>query len=520
MDKNIKIDIENNEILYKIIIALIIIFGITIRAINITEIPIGLHADEAGTFYDAYCIANYGTDRYLNPNPFYGINYGGGQSTLYMYLTALFIKIIGFKILAVKLPSLILSSISIIVFYKILDKFENKKMAIIGTLLIAIVPWHFMQSRWGLDCNLMSSMILISTYALLCAKKPLGYIVSGILFGITLYTYILSYIIVPIILFLTMIYLLYIKKIKIRNIIQMGIPLGLLAIPLILNLMVNNGILPEIRTDMFSMPRLFIYGNRASEISLYNIPENIFIIFIRMFAADPCNYNSFIEFGTLYYISIPFAIIGIIKILENFKTNLKSKKINLDIVFLILCASSFVFDIFVHGIWVNTINGIYIPLIYIIAKGIYELVTKHRKMGIVIFSAYFLLFIIFMAYYFGYYGSVNTDVGFNKSTIEVVKYIEENNKFDGKKINIKTGAVQPHIYTLIGNKTNPKEFMKDKVMSGTIVFSYGRYIFYNSNIDQETIYVINKSYKDKKEKLLQKGFKFEEFEDLYIFYYE
>lgn len=520
MDKNIKIDIENNEKLYKIIIALIIIFGIIIRTINITEIPIGLHADEAGAFYDAYCIANYGTDRYLNPNPFYGINYGGGQSTLYMYLTALFIKIIGFKILAVKLPALILSSISMIVFYKILDKFGNKKISIIGTLLIAIVPWHFMQSRWGLDCNLMSSMILISTYALLCAKKTFGYIVSGILFGITLYTYILSYIIVPIILLLTMIYLLYIKKIKIRNIIQMGIPLALLAIPLILNLMVNNGILPEIRTDIFSMPRLFIYGNRVSEISLYNIPENFFVIFIRMFAADPCNYNSFVEFGTLYYISIPFAIIGIIKILENFKTDLKSKKISLNIIFLILFTSSFIFDLFVHGIWVNTINGIYIPLIYIIAKGIYEVVTKHKKIGILIFSAYFISFIIFIAYYFGYYGSINTDVGFNKSTMEVVKYIEENDKFDGKKVYIKSGAVQPYIYTLIGNETDPKEFMKDKVMSGTMVFSYGRYIFYNYNINEDTIYVINKKYEDSKEKLLQKGFKFEEFEDLYIFYYE
>ena len=520
MDKNIKIDIENNERLYKAIIFIILILGIIIRAINITEIPIGLHADEAGAFYDAYCIANYGTDRYLNHNPFYGINYGGGQSTLYMYLTAFFIKIIGFKILAVKLPTLILSSISMIVFYKILDKFGNKKIAIIGTLLIAIVPWHFMQSRWGLDCNLMSSMILIATYALLSVKKPLGYIVSGILFGITLYTYILSYIIVPIILLFIMMYLLYIKKIKIRNIIQMGIPLVLLAVPLILNLMVNNGILPEIRTDLFSMPRLFIYSNRASEISLYNIPENIFVIFIRMFAADPCNYNSFVEFGTLYYISIPFAIIGIIKILEDFKNKLKSKEINLDIVFLILFASSFVFDIFVHGIWVNTINGIYIPLIYIVTKGIYEVVTKHKKIGILIFGAYFVSFIIFMSYYFGYYGSINTDVGFNKSTIEVVKYIEENDKFDGKKINIKTGAVQPHIYTLIGNETNPKEFMKDKVMSGTLVFSYGRYIFYNSNINKETIYVIKNTYIDMIEKLLQEGFKFEEFEDLYIFYYE
>src|SRR5699024_2523005 len=108
--------------------------------------------------------------------------------------------------------------------------------------VIVICPWHFMQSRWALDCNLLSSMLLISIYILTKAVKTKSkaiYLLAGILFGITLYTYALSYIIIPILLLLLLVYMLYTKKVKISDIIIFGIPLGLLAIPLILSLLVN-----------------------------------------------------------------------------------------------------------------------------------------------------------------------------------------------------------------------------------------------------------------------------------------
>ena len=67
----------------------ILLFTIVVRMIALGEIPQGLHVDEAGMAYDAYCYANYGVDRYLYPNPIYLINYGSGQRVLYMYLAAL-----------------------------------------------------------------------------------------------------------------------------------------------------------------------------------------------------------------------------------------------------------------------------------------------------------------------------------------------------------------------------------------------------------------------------------------------
>ena len=58
------------------------LIGIITRTIGLGKIPIGINVDEAGTMYDAYTIANYGTDRFGNAYPVYFINYGGGQITI------------------------------------------------------------------------------------------------------------------------------------------------------------------------------------------------------------------------------------------------------------------------------------------------------------------------------------------------------------------------------------------------------------------------------------------------------
>ena len=100
--------------IYYIILVAIFIIGIAVRIIKFGEIPIGINVDEAGSMQDAYCIANYGTDRFGNSYPAYMINYGGGQSALYTYLAAGLIKLFGYNLTVVRLPALIFSIIYLI----------------------------------------------------------------------------------------------------------------------------------------------------------------------------------------------------------------------------------------------------------------------------------------------------------------------------------------------------------------------------------------------------------------------
>lgn len=508
---------EKIEKHHKKILFVILLIAVLIRILFIAQAPSGIHEDEAGMAYDAWSISEYGVDRYLNHYPVYLVNFGGGQSALYAYLAALFIKLFGFSVVTVRLPSVLLSIVTILVSYFTVKKLKSTKEGLLFAFLIAICPWHIMQSRWGLDCNLMASMLMISVYVLLKSKNKFMYALSGLLFGITLYSYALSYMIVPILLLFLFAYLLALKKIKITDIICFGIPLGILAIPLILNLMVNKGWLQPISNSIFSTPKLWAY--RGAEISLGNISKNIWPILKSMFGYDINDYNAFPQFGTLYYISIPFFVLGIVESVKRARQSIKDGEFNLDCIFIICFVSVLICLLLVEGVGVSKANGIYIPMIYFIAVGLYSILKEYKKVFVGMITVYIVMFLIFQYYYFFVYGKENQNASFNETTIEVVQYIEANEKFDGKKINISTTAIQPYIYTLIANETSPYEFNKDVVMNGA-VYQYGRYVFYNSNIDENTVYVIvktNLKY-ELRDKLLEQGFKREEYKNLEILY--
>ena len=78
-------------------ITLLFLFCVTVflRFYKLTVLPDVLHIDEAALVYNSWCLANYGTDRYLNVLPFYPQNFYGGQSPLYTYLVVLLIKFFG-----------------------------------------------------------------------------------------------------------------------------------------------------------------------------------------------------------------------------------------------------------------------------------------------------------------------------------------------------------------------------------------------------------------------------------------
>ena len=497
---------------YTIILIIIMLIGIVTRIIGLGKIPIGINVDEAGTMYDAYTIANYGTDRFGNTYPVYMINYGGGQSALYTYLSALLIKICGFSLTVIRLPALIFSILYMIFGFLLTKDFKNKKLAILVEFLIVICPWHFMQSRWALDCNLLSSMLLMSIYMLTRAvklKSKKRHFLAGIFFGITLYTYALSYIIILILLLILLVYMLYAKKIKILDIIVFGIPLGLLAIPLILSIFVNYGIIEEIKLPFMSILKMWVF--RSGEVNLNNILHNIVILFKSMFAFDYNDYNSFPIFGTLYYISIPFALFGFIDSVKNIKKDIKEKNLSLDIIMLANFLSVCVCNILVES-GINRINAIYISLIYYTAIGIMYVSENRDKIFKFIIAIYIIFYIAFLAYYFGVYGKENTNLSFNNDAVEVVKYIEGNEKFDGKIINFRVRAIQPYIYTLIGNETSPQEFMNTIVIQSGGVRAYERYVFYNNSIDDNMIYVVDND-ENTKNILIENGFKVEKYSE-------
>lgn len=474
---------------YQITMFLIGSIFIITRLYLLGVVPSGIHVDEAGMAYDAYNLLNYGTDRYGNPFPVYLINFDAGQSALYAYLASLCIRLFGLSLVSVRIPAVFSGALLLIFGYLIGANIKDKKTGCVIAFLITVCPYFIMSSRWGLDCNLFLGFFTMSLYFFMKAvecKRLKYYVLAGISYGITLYSYSISWITLPVFLLIGVIYLCYNRLADWKKLMVMGIPLLLLALPLMAVLLVNNGVIHEIKTDCFTVPKLFYY--RGGEFSLSNIRSNL-KLFRTLLTHDHLNYNADASFGTLYYISIPFLALGFVLYCIRFIKSIKRRVYDPGILVLlmgisVLFCSLVVFD----GYIINKANAIYFSFAVFIAEALMYVWKKCKAAAGGLGVVYLVLFLIFCNSYF----NVNRNekmLFFDKGLTESVRLVEvEMKEFEGK-VYVDPGDIQqPYIYMCLAAKLSPEEFMTSRADSAT---HYGRYYFdMPDNIDREAVYIV------------------------------
>lgn len=492
---------------YKIILAIFLVLVFITRIYKFGEIPSFIQVDEAGAAYDAYCLAEYGIDRYQNSYPLYLINFGGGQSALYAYATIPFIKLLGANIVAYRLPELLFFLMGILVCYILINKVKDKKTALLYAFLIIISPWNIEASRQGLDCNLLAPMFMLDLLLLINAKKNYQYIIAGISIGITLYTYCLSWLLIPTFLVVYIIYMLIIKKINFKQIILIGIPIAIFAIPLIYLLLLNKGYASRTNFGIFTIPKLFSF--RQGEISISNIFKYGEYSLKTIF----CD-----QYG-MYIVQIPLFIIGFIVGIKEFIKSIKTKEFNFTGLITIVFAVLLICNILVTVGTLNRANILYLPMLYIITIGIIELSKGSRCTFISIIA---LLIVLFTLFEVSYYNLDNENGRWSyypytdKEIYEITKKLENDDETkDVKKYFTISNKAEVYIYTMLVNLPSPYEL---KFKTFQRVENYGEYNFiYDKIITEEmikgkSIIIVNKKQSDVIEGLEKRNFSKEETE--------
>ena len=445
---------------YNTIVIVLFIITIFTTLYKIGEVPAGIHVDEAGMAYDAWSIANHGVDRYLYNFPVYFINYGGGQNALYGYILALLLKFFDFSIVLLRIPAFIFRVTTFISLYFMTKNYKLKSLLLL--FLFSILPIFVMSSRWGLESYLMMGMMSIAVCLgkfAIDTRRWYFYVLSGISFGLTLYTYAISYITVPLFLVFILLYAIRNMKINIKEFIMMLVPLIILGTPLLLVLLVNNGYIEEIRS-FISIPKFLVY--RGSEISFSDITENLNYIvnLMKNDSREVLFYNAIPIYFTMYFVSIPFVCFGFFKTAYDV---VKSKFKNCDLDF-ILCAwfiCSFLTMLLISSPNINKMNAIFIPFIYFISKSLLYLTRKIKYVIWVILTVYIFNFTCFYYYYMNTYNNdMNTNYLFANTYLEA---FEDALELDVDTIYSSNITAENYIYPHLYCEIPPQKFSKDNV---------------------------------------------------------
>ena len=338
-----------------------------------------------------------------------------------------FIAMFGRHTWVFRIPQVIVAICTIVAVEKIVREIINEDAALWAMFFLAINPWHIMMSRWGLESNLAPGFLVFGLlFFILGTKNEKYYLLSALFYGLSLYCYATIWPVVLFIILLQTVYLIYVKKIRITKwIVAGGGLLGILAIPALLFLLVNKGIIPEIVTPWFSGPKLGVM--RDSEISLMQMnqkAENLLNILIN--ENDGCYWNTTEQFGLYYKCFLVFAMIGLFYCMKSIYNSLKTRNYDGYVLIGIQFLTAFVLGILIY-VNANRINCIHISIVVFMAVGIYHVQKLLRKELKYITEAtavgFFICFLAFEHFYFGEYAQ-NIGKMFQNGIEPAVRYAE------------------------------------------------------------------------------------------------
>jgi 4-amino-4-deoxy-L-arabinose transferase-like glycosyltransferase len=153
----------------------IVIFGLFIRLIYISQFPPSLNWDEVSIGYNAYSLLKTGADEWGTTFPTIFRAFGDYKLPGYVYAAVFTEKIFGINPLGTRLPSILAGTLLIIVTYLITRKFvPDAKIAVLAALLVALEPWSLFLSRIAVEANLAALFIALGVLLLLSKKPSLG----------------------------------------------------------------------------------------------------------------------------------------------------------------------------------------------------------------------------------------------------------------------------------------------------------------------------------------------------------
>jgi len=445
----------------------IIILAIGLRVYKIDQVPPAISWDEAAFGVNASYLANYGKDEYGKSFPLFFKSFGDDKHPVHIYITAIFVKILGLSEFSIRLPAAIFGTLNVLFLYflgKLL--FKKESIGLAAALFLAISPYSIHFSRFNHEVNFVLFFFLLSLILFFLSLNKKSYLLpfSILTFAITFISYHSAKIVVPlIVLFLILFYFKELIRHKIAILNSIFIALLLFVI-----IFLNPELLGIARANQNALG-----SSEVEKTALYQITKNRFLghtnlIFNQytqhfylnyLFIQGDKNARLSSQTGQFYSIDAILLIAGLIYLIH------KRSKMSFLLLIWILVAplpSSLAKDAphaarasFMMGSW-HLIS----------ALGFYYIISIIRKpfLRIGVISIILVLLGIslgtYLKYYFGEYAT-RFAIEWQYGMKQIVTYIAEHENYS--QIFMTDIRHQPYIFFLFYLKTSLPEYLNTVV---------------------------------------------------------
>lgn len=283
-----------------LLLPLILLLAALLRGLWLGDIPNGFYRDEAFVGYDAYSIAETWRDQYGEFMPLFARADGFFNESLYRFITAVSVAILGLDELSTRLPAAIVGTLSVWALFALVNTWFDRHLAYLASLFLAISPWHIQFSRVAVSSILLPCFFCLALWLFgKGLKRPNFLLPSAATFAITLYTYSSARVFVP----LFMLGLLYLFRKELLQHRRQTLAACLLFLAVFIPLFAF-WITPEgmararmtLSTDYFSIPLYYLS---------YLNPLFLF------YDGDPNPRHSLLHMGQLYHCELLLVLPGL-----------------------------------------------------------------------------------------------------------------------------------------------------------------------------------------------------------------
>ena len=188
-----------------IILALILLLAAVLRFYKLDKVPPSLNWDEIAAGYNAYTIANWGTDEYGNKFPLVFKSFGDDKHPVHIYLTALVVKVFGLSDFSTRASSAAVGVLSVLAIFLLARQlFKSDSAGLFAALFLAVSPYDLQYSRglWEANFALFFFIAGLAAFYLGLEKKKWLMPLSFAFFGLSFFSYHSAKVVVPPVVFL------------------------------------------------------------------------------------------------------------------------------------------------------------------------------------------------------------------------------------------------------------------------------------------------------------------------------
>lgn len=411
---------ENSAGRERALLALILLLALAMRLWRFGSVPGGVNQDGVMAAVDGKALADYGTDRFGTRLPAHLYAWGYGQmSALLSYLIAPLVKLMGLSVVTMRLPQLIVSMGGIVFFTLLMRELFGAGTGLAAAAFAAVNPWHFVQSRWALDCNLLPHFFVAAMYffARAMREEPGRHAQSGrsrwlgarmrslyaamLCFGLCMYCYgVTLYVVVPL-LFALAAYCLVKKRLTLPQVLVCALIYLLVAWPFLMTMAINYFQWDTVELPFVTMQR-FSGSVRAGDILLFSDDPlrqlwlNLrSLLNVTLLQKPDLLWNEVPGFGTMYLGTMPFVFAGVLE--------LGRARTGSAFVLPAMLLAGLLAGLLTNGVNINRINIIYYSIMGLAVLGMRFAARELRFLRPGCLGLYALLAAALLASYFGPY---------------------------------------------------------------------------------------------------------------------